>query len=169
MMDIAEFAMKMEMDGKAYYEKQAAIASSPELKKILLTLAEEEATHYRFFKMMKENPDGLTAARFTGSETLSRVKNIFEDMARQTDLAPFGNDALSAWKEARRVEEKSAAFYLDQAAAESDPGRKALLEQIAEEERNHIALIDGIMVFLKQPAAFADSAQFKNFLSLEGR
>ncbi|NMC42840.1 MAG: hypothetical protein GYA46_02890, partial [candidate division Zixibacteria bacterium] len=81
----------------------------------------------------------------------------------------FGNDALSAWKEARRVEEKSAAFYLDQVAAESDPGRKALLEQIAEEERNHIALIDGIMVFLKQPAAFADSAQFKNFLSLEGR
>jgi rubrerythrin len=139
------------------------------LKKILLTLAEEEGVHYRFFKMMKDNPNGLISTRFTGSETLSRVKNIFEDMARQTDLAPFGDDALSAWKEARRVEEKSAAFYHEQATSESDPGRKALLEQIAEEERNHIAMIDGIMMFLKQPAAFADSAQFKDFLSLEGR
>lgn len=168
-MDIADFAMKMELDGRAYYEKQAAQTSHPELKKILLTLAEEEEVHYRFFKTMKENPASLASTRLTGPETLNQVKNIFEEMARRTDPTPFGADALSAWAEARRVEEKSVAFYHEQATAETDPGRRALLEQIAEEERNHILMIDGIMIFLKQPAAFADSAQFKNFLSLEGR
>jgi hypothetical protein len=168
-MDIADFAMKMELDGKAYYEKQAAQTTNPELRKMLLTLAEEEGYHYRFFKMMKENPANLASARLSGADTLGQVKNIFEDMARLTDQTPFGDDVLSAWAEARRVEEKSAAFYHDQATAETDPGRSALLEQIAEEERNHILMIDGIMIFLKQPTAFADSAQFKNFLSLEGR
>lgn len=168
-MDIADFAMKMERDGKAYYEKQFSLTTDPELKKILLTLAEEEENHYRFFKTMKENPDALVAAKLTGVHTINQVKNIFEDMARQNDKAPFGADAVSAWKEARLIEEKSVAFYLKQAAIENDPARKALLEQIVEEERNHVLMIDGVLMFLKQPAAFADSAQFKNFLSLEGR
>ncbi|MDD4050455.1 MAG: ferritin family protein [candidate division Zixibacteria bacterium] len=168
-MDIADFAMKMERDGKAYYEKQASLTADPELKKILLTLAEEEENHYRFFRTMKENPDDLVDAKLTGPDTLKHVKNIFEEMARQSDKAAFGADAISAWKEARLIEEKSVAFYLKQAEVENDPTRKALLEQILEEERNHVLMIDGILIFLKQPAAFADSAQFKNFLSLEGR
>lgn len=168
-MDIADFAMKMELDGKAYYEKQATLTSNPELKKILLTLAEEEENHFRFFKTMKENPDDLAVAKLTGADTIDQVKNIFEEMARQGDKVAFGADAISAWKEARIIEEKSVAFYLKQVAAAGDPQRKALLERIVEEERNHVLMIDGIMIFLKQPAAFADSAQFKNFLSLEGR
>jgi len=168
-MDIADFAMKMELDGKAYYEKQATLTTNPELKQILLTLAEEEENHYRFFKTMKENPDDLAEAKLTGADTIDQVKNIFEEMARQGDKAAFGADAISAWKEARLIEEKSVAFYLKQVAAADDPQRKALLDRIVEEERNHVLMIDGILIFLKQPAAFADSAQFKNFLSLEGR
>jgi rubrerythrin len=168
-MDIADMAMKMERDGKAYYEKQASLTANPELKKILLTLAEEEENHYRFFKRMKENPDDLIDAKLTGARTVTQIKNVFEDMAGLGDKASFGTDVISAWKEARRIEEKSVDFYLQQAAAENDPARQALLEQIIEEERNHVLMIDGVLIFLKQPAAFADSAQFKNFLSLEGR
>ena len=44
-MDIFEFAMKMEMDGKKYYESKAALTKEKSLKKILLTLAEEEQHH----------------------------------------------------------------------------------------------------------------------------
>ena len=36
-MDIIEFAMNMEKDGKIFYEKHAAAATEPELKQILQT------------------------------------------------------------------------------------------------------------------------------------
>ena len=49
-MEILDYAMKMELDGKAFYEKSAAQTSVPELKNILLQLAEEELKHFHFFR-----------------------------------------------------------------------------------------------------------------------
>ncbi|MBN2226862.1 MAG: ferritin family protein [candidate division Zixibacteria bacterium] len=169
-MDIIEFAMKMETDGKAFYEKQATLTSDPELKKILLELAEEEGRHYEYFRRLKDNPNDLSGGEaLAGSETLANVRNIFEVLAQKTDQKPFGNDVVSAWREARTTEEKSEAFYKEKAGQESNPNKKKLLLRIAKEENNHKQMIDGVLMFLRQPADFAQSAQFRNFQSLEGR
>ncbi len=169
-MDIIEFAMKMETDGKAFYEKQAEQTSDAELKKILLELAEEEGRHYEYFRRLKDDPDDLSGGEaLTGSQTLVNVKNLFEVLAQKTDQKPFGDDVVSAWREARTTEEKSEAFYKEKAELEPDPKKKKLLLKIAKEENNHMQMIDGVLMFLRQPSDFAQSAQFKNFLSLEGR
>jgi len=168
-MDIIEFAMKMETDGKAFYEKQAGLTSDPELKKILIQLAEEEGRHYEFFRRLKDNPNDISGGEaLMGSQTLADVKNIFEELAQKTDQKPFGDDVISAWREALTTEEKSEAFYKEKAEVEPDPKKKDLLLQIAKEENNHMQMIDGVLMFLKQPSDFAESAQFKNFRSLEG-
>ena len=157
------------MDGKTFYEKQAAAEDNPELKKILLTLAEEEQRHYEFFKRLQDNPSDMSGVNLLdGSKTLNTVKNIFQDLAAQTDRAPFGADIISTWTEALRIEEKAEKFYKEKAGEENDPARKELLLKIAEEEYNHVKMIDGVLMFLKQPADFAQSAEFMNFRSLEG-
>jgi len=169
-MDIFEFALKMEADGKAYYEKQAALIDNPELKNILLNLAEEEKHHIEIFKRLRDNPDDVSGGELlSGEKTLKNVRNIFEQMAQANDNKPFGDDSITVWKTALQNEIKAEAFYREKAALENDPKRKALLERIADEEENHKQMIDGVIMFLKQPQAFAESAQYKDFQSVEGR
>lgn len=168
-MDIFEFAMKMERDGQAFYEKQAAAASYPELKEVLSTLAEEEKNHYEYFKKLKDNPDEFKAQSVpTGSKALTRVCNIFEEMSNKKDAPPFGDDIKSVWVEALRIEEQAERFYKDKADEESDPVKKELLLKVAAVEYTHIQMIDGVLMYLKDPGSFADSAEFKNFRSIEG-
>lgn len=169
-MDIIDFALKMESDGKAFYERQAAAETDPELKQILETLAEEEERHYRFFQTFKDNPNLPPSADTFGSPgAVDRVKNIFEEMSQQTETRKFGDKAASVWKEALRIEERAVNFYKTHAEEESDRDRKRLLERLAEEETKHVHMIDGVLMYLKDPATFSESSQFKNFQSLEGR
>ncbi len=169
-MDIIEFALKMESDGKAFYEKQAAAETDPELKQILETLAEEEERHYRFFLTFKDSPDQPPSADTFGNPgAVDRVKNIFEVMSQQDKARKFGDKAVSVWKEALRIEERAVSFYKSRADEESDPGRKRLLARLAEEETKHVHMIDSVLMYLKDPSTFAESAQFRNFQSLEGR
>jgi len=168
-MDIIKFALKMELDGKAFYEKHAAKTDDPDLKKILEMLAEEEDRHFKFFQKLKDNPTDLTAGDIlAGSTTLKEVQNVFEVMSQNDDKEAYGNDVISVWTEALRTEEKAVQLYTEQAEKESNPGRRALLERIADEERTHVQMIDGVLFYIKHPQGFADSAQFKNFRSLEG-
>ena len=167
-MDIYEFAMKMELDGQGFYEKQAATTKDKQLKEILLSLAEEEKNHYQIFKRLRDNQVTSIRELATGNDTLNKVKNIFVEMSQTPGGTSFGEDAVAAWTEALHIEEKSVAFYTEKAQAETDTEKKNILEKIAEEERTHIHMIDGVLTFLKFPDAFAESAQFKNFQSLEG-
>jgi len=168
-MEVLEFAMKMELDGKAYYEKHARNSSDKDLKRIFLLLAEEEEKHYKFFKSMKDG-NAVQAAELikSSSSNLKKVQNIFVEMSESKEEKTFGQDEQTAWEKALEIEERAEGFYREKANEEKDSEQKKLLDMIADEERNHVHMIDTILTYLKFPEAFADSAQFKNFQSLEG-
>ena len=169
-MNILDFAMKMEMDGKRFYQNAAAKESNRGLKEILTMLADEEQNHYEFFAKMKGNE--LEAAGDllnSNSDTLRKTSNLFQELSKTGAAETFGDDTLSVWTEALHIEEKAEKFYRDKASEESDPQRRELLNRIADEERNHVMMIDGVLTYLKFPEEFAQSAQFKDFQSLEGR
>ena len=169
-MDIIEYALQMELDGKAFYERNAAATSDPELKELLTMLADEEDRHYRFFKRLKDGEFELAARELnTRAQTLNQARNIFEDLSQREAARPFGKDVVSAWKEALRIEEQAERFYREKADTERNAERKKLLNLIADEERSHVHMIDGILTYLKYPDTFAETAQFKNFMSWEGR
>lgn len=168
-MDIFEFAMKMEVDGKRYYEEQAAKTEQKELKEILRTLAEEEQRHFNFFKKMRDGETAKAAEEIrTNTSTLARIKNIFIELGADKSRKSFGEDQQAVWTEALRIEEKAESFYRDKSKKEKDESLKRLLILIAEEEQNHVHMISSVLTYLKFPDTFADSAQFKNFQSLEG-
>jgi rubrerythrin len=168
-MDVIEYAMKMEQDGMAFYKRHADATSDPDLKQIFMTLVDEEARHYQIFKRLKENPSEISGdISFSAPENVKTVKNLFEQMSQSTETKQFGEGAVTVWTEALRIEEKAHAFYKEKAEVETDVATKKLLLMIAEEETRHVHMIDAVLMYLKHPEAFAQSAQYKNFQSLEG-
>ncbi len=167
-MNILDFAMQMELDGKAFYEAGAAKMSEPELKQILLTLAQEEDKHYRFFKKLKSlgtEPARLELMQVTTSFSANR--NLFQQMADRKGK-PLGEDVRAVWTEALSIEEKSERLYREEASREKDAGKRRLLELVADEEKTHVYLIDNMLSYMKDPQTFIESTQFKSFMSWEG-
>jgi len=167
--NIFEFAMQMELDGKAFYENLAARTSDLELKKVLVMLAEEEQKHYNIFSKLRSG-EGAEALKkvSTHSDTLKAVKNIFVGLSNNAEHAEFTQDERSIWVEALKIEEKSETFYRESAEKEQDTSTRNLLTMVANEERNHIYLIDSVLTYMKFPDTFSDTSQFKDFQSLEG-
>ncbi|MCP4683990.1 MAG: ferritin family protein [bacterium] len=167
-MNIVEFAMQMERDGQLFYEKAAAAAPQPEMKEIFLYLAREEERHFAFFKSMHEG-DTQAAIKVLAGNSMAETKNVFVHLIEENGDTTFGDDARQAWAEALKIEEKAVKLYSEEAEKEKSPERKDLLQRIAEEERTHVYLIDNMLSFMSDPQTFADSQNYKNFKSWEGR
>lgn len=169
-MDIIKVAMQMELDGQAFYEKGAAATDNPELKKVLLTLAEEEQKHFQVFQQMAEgNLSEAAASLGEKSETPNVIKSVFQQMVDDGVESLGGDDVRALWEAASVIEEKTEAMYREAATNETDNERRVLLEKIADEEKSHIYLVDNMLSFVKDPSSFLASAQYKNFMSWEGR
>lgn len=158
-MNTFEFAMKMETDGKAFYEKHAALVKSPELKNILLELASDEDKHYRIFKAMSEGK----AVKYDESEAtsiLESVRNIFEQLNAADSEFTFPDDAKDIWVEARDIERKAEAFYLQKAEETDNASEKHILTRIAEEEHKHWVTMENVIGFLNHPTQWLEDGEW---------
>ncbi|MFH1688105.1 MAG: ferritin family protein [bacterium] len=158
-MNAFEFAMKMEMDGKTFYEEQAAKADLPELKNLLLELASDEQKHYNLFKGMAEGKV-VTYPEAQKTKIVASIKNIFETLKAQNPDFEFPGDAGRAWEEAREVEKKSEAFYRQKAEETADDGQKLVWHRIADEERKHWQSIENVIQFLSHPKTWLADAEW---------
>ncbi len=168
-MSILDYAMQMELDGQTYYEQSAQKMPRPELKQILMTLAEEEVKHYQFFKKLKEG--GTSVAQGVMDATPSaalQVKNVFRALVDNGQGTMYGDDVRAVWQKALEVEEKAERLYREEATKEIDPVRKQLLNRIADEEKTHVYLVDNMLSFLADPSGFTESANYRHFQSWEG-
>jgi rubrerythrin len=162
-MEIFEFAMKMEKDGEAYYEKMAKMTDNAVLKNILVDLAQDEVKHYNIFKRFKEGDLSSTVdLKGSASKVMDRAKNVFEQLAAKKTNFSFGNDVVAAWKEAQKIEKKSEDFYREKAADESNDKVKKTFLLIADEEHKHWTLIEHVLQFLNHPRQWIDDAEWNN-------
>jgi rubrerythrin len=160
-MNVFEFAMKMETDGRQFYLDHAEKASTPELKRILLELADDELKHYNLFKSMR---DGQVAEYKEAQRTtiLTTVKNVFEKMRSASKDYTFPSDAKKTWEEAREVEKKAEAFYRDKVKEVSSANEKNVLTKIADEEHRHWVTMEQVIQFLDRPKNFLADAEWSN-------
>ena len=75
-MNVFDFAMQMEIDGKAHYEKLAAGTSIAGLQNIFLMLAADEQKHYEVVQAMKVGHYGA----ISGSTALMRQRTCFRGL-----------------------------------------------------------------------------------------
>ena len=162
-MEIFDYAMKMEKDGQAFYEKMAGQAGNAALKNILLDLASDEVKHYEIFKKFKAGD--LSAAKGmkeASSATLDKAKNVFQKLAEQKGKMNFPEDINAAWKKAQDIEKMSEDFYREKGAAEKNEQIKKTILLIADEEHKHWALIEHVLQFLDRPKQWLENAEWNH-------
>jgi len=162
-MDIFDFAMQMEKDGQAYYEKMAEQAENQVLKSILMNLAQDEVKHYNIFKKFKEGDlSGIDDMESSTMETLRNAKNVFQKLSASKPDMTFPADIVGAWKEAQEIEKKSEDFYRMKAEEVDNEGVKKTVLRIADEEHKHWVLIENVLEFLDRPNHWLEDAEWNH-------
>ena len=160
-MEVFEFAMKMEQDGKKYYLNQAEKTDLPELKNILFQLADDEEKHYLLFKAMHDGKE-VKFDDATETSILSSVKNVFQVLKEQNANFDFNSDIVTVWRDAQEVEKKSEDFYRQKADETENPEYKKIWNRIADEEHRHWVTIENVIHFLQKPDQWLEDAEWSN-------
>jgi rubrerythrin len=161
-MNIFEYAMQMELDGKAYYEKLAAETPSVGLKTIFTNLAADEQKHFETFKALKGGLSALVAE----SKTLENNKNVFERLVAGKETPVTLEKSLDGYRHGMENEKDSANFYEDAAKKEGNPEIAKLLLRIAAEEWDHYRILENLYQFTLAPENFLAWGEFSNLKEL---
>lgn len=146
-MNIFDFAIKMEDDGEAFYQKLSEQSHDPRLKKIFLRLSQDEQKHKDVFLGLKVADKGVMMPSTT---ILDDAKTIFDSFVLSGESFIPKTD-LGAYKLALDMETKSSKFYGEAAVNEKDTETKKLLLKIAEEEHKHYMILENLYDFAFAP------------------
>ena len=158
-MNVFDFAIKMELDGRRFYEKLALGTELAGLRNIFLQLAADEQKHHELLLALK-GQTGATAME--NSTALEQARNVFEDLlARKETLGPVKGD-LEAYHHAMGLEADSFRLYEEAAEKEKDRSVRELLLRIAGEEHKHFNILRNIHDFISAPSQFLAWGEFSN-------
>jgi rubrerythrin len=161
-MNLFEFALKMELDGKAYYEKLALETSDVGLKAIFLNLAADELKHYDTVKKMWEGVPAVMA----DSTALETSKNLFQDLMSDKSIVVSMKKSIDGYQHARKIEADSVRFYEKMAKQENNTESKQLLIKIANEEKKHYNIMENLYDYTLAPQNFLAWGEFSNLKEL---
>ncbi len=160
-MNIFEFAMKMEEDGRAYYLEHAEKAENPALKRVLNEMANDELKHYKIFEAMRnqETAEYLESNKTTIIDT---VKSIFEELKEINKDYTAEADFRKVWEVALETEKKAEIFYREKIDEVDGENNKMILKKIADEEHNHWVVIENVLQFLDKPKRWLEDAEWND-------
>lgn len=161
-MNLFEFAMKMEMDGKAYYEKLAAESAVIGLKTIFTRLAADEQKHCDTIEAIKAGVAGTMA----DTTVLEEAKNLFESLMGDKTIAGGLRKDLDGYRHAMKIEADSVRLYEDMAKKENNPETAQLILKIANEEKKHYNIMENLYDFVLAPQNFLAWGEFSNLREL---
>ena len=161
-MNVFDFAMKIELQGKAYYETLAGSAGLPGLKTIFTELAADEQKHYDVLRGLKEgNTWGMV-----DSHALEHARSVFSELLTERDVLGGLHEDLDAYRMALKVEAESVKLYEDMAKKEENPATVQLLLTIANEEKKHYNIVENICDFVMRPKYYLAWREFSNLNEL---
>ncbi|ACM20332.1 ferritin-like domain protein [Geotalea daltonii FRC-32] len=161
-MDLYQFAMKMEVDGKAFYEKMAAETPHRGLKSVFSMLAADEQKHYDTIVAMREGG----AVTMADTTVLENTRNVFEGIRAEKTLAEGLRKEHDAFQYAMKIEADSVRLYEDMAKKENDAAIIALLQKIADEEKKHYNIVENLYDYTLRPEYFLEWREFSNLKPL---
>ncbi|MBC8555809.1 MAG: ferritin family protein [Candidatus Brocadiales bacterium] len=155
-MNVFDYAMQMEKDGEKYYRELANSTVNSGLKTVLTFLADEEVIHFNIFQNMKDGK-GMS---LPFSNLLTNVKNVFIEMREKGDNYDFDAKQVEYYKKALETENKSEAFYRESADETTAIHERKLLNAIADEEKRHAGVLEGIIDFIQEPETWLENAEW---------
>ena len=96
----------------------------------------------------------------TETEILDSARNIFQRVRDFGEDFDAEADQVKLYEQALELEYKSRAFYLDRADQVKLPRQKELFKILAEEEAQHITLLENLSEFAARPQHWLENAEF---------
>jgi len=158
-MNVYEYAMKVEKDGEAYYRDLANKTNDDGLKSILTMLADKEVKHYVVFDKMNKKQIIPTQPHV---DVFASAITMFQKMRDENKTATFSEDQVDFYKSAMLSEENSYKFYIEKALMLEDEEQKAVFMRIAEEERQHMVLLENLVEYISFPERWLENAEFNH-------
>ena len=155
-MDIFDFALQMEKDGKRFYQDAAARCGDKGLQAVFNLLADAEQEHYDLVKSMKRGTPPTT----TLTDVLDGVKNLFRQMAERDHTLDPKATQMGLYKQGLEIERRSKAFYEEKAAEVKGKNQAALLRALAVEEQRHADVLENIIEFVSGPRQYLETAEW---------
>lgn len=161
-MDVFEYAMKMELDGEAFYRENLSRVSDENVARFIDRLAKEERKHYETVKQFKAGAGTPPKSEFAGA-----AKNIFERMkAEGQSFADADTGTMDVLRGGLEIEDKSVKFYASELEKDPDSPNAPVLRFLKKEEDRHYSTIAAIIEFYEKPETWNEQAEF-NYLDEE--
>jgi len=166
--EVLQLAVRMEEEGKEFYQKASQKSSNRLAKELFQQLASEEDVHLKNFEEMYEAfkrgqnwPDVEPP-----SEKGKKLKSLFAEATKALgSKIKVAESELEAIKIAMDMETKSYNFYHSRSEQNTLPVKKRFYGALAAEEReHHLALLDSYE-YLSDPAGWFTK---KEHWSLDG-
>jgi rubrerythrin len=157
-MNVFDFAMRLEEESRASYERLAESAESDELKSIFSLLADSEREHHEHLTILKTTTDPKVADAVTLDRAGSYIHELVGEIASKDVLS---NDS-DGYRHALRQEEISISLYEKLADREPNGAAASLLRIMAAEERHHLEMIENIYDFVETPRTYLEWGEFSN-------
>lgn len=142
--DLLEIAVKMEKNGEAVYTDSVDQMPSTELKEMVVWMAEEEASHAKWFSSMKNR----LKLQINESELKEMVPRVLQDMMgdKTLSLEEIDFSRISSTKQLLTTfigfEKDTIEFYEVLKMFIDDKTVIQGLDQIIEEEKNHVHTLE---------------------------
>ncbi len=142
-----DIASQLELDGKAYYLRQAARTTDDKIKQVFEALAQDEERHYRVVQDMKKGQPSQS----DDTNAVDVVKRVFAEKPQKTDELMAEITVLDAYEEAINLEQQSVDLYEGLAEEAVGPEQKALFARLVDEEKSHKTILWKLMELIQRP------------------
>lgn len=145
-MDIFKFAMKMEQEGKKYYEVLVEKTNNQGLKNIFMMLAKDEDNHCKIVENLKEKYNNIVK-----SESLKKANTIFTEMLKSDENYTEDISQIEAYKHACHLEDESIRLYEQEFNKATTEKEKEVFKMLIQEEKKHKLILENVIEFVSQP------------------
>jgi rubrerythrin len=154
-------AIKLEIDGQAFFNHASGATHNELGKKMFVRLAQEEVKHLdtfsRLFSAVIGSEDWKKQVK---REELKGPSAVIQELAQRMKRAE-GQSEIEALRIGMELEQKAVDFFTKSAGTMDDPEAKQIFEKIADEERFHYDLLQAQHDSVTGSGFWLDSSEFQ--------
>lgn len=154
-------AIKLEINGKAFFNRAAELTKNELGKKMFLRLASEEVKHLetfsRLFSSIMKTDDWKKELE---QEELKGTSDVIEELSSRMERAE-GKSEIEALRIGMELEQKAIDFFRSCCEGTEDPVAQEIFKKIADEEKFHYDLLQAQYDSVTGSGFWLDSAEFK--------
>ena len=158
--EIFDIAVQIERNGEKFYRQAATTTEDPDLRQLLVWLADAETEHGETFLEIKDTLSNRDEDHWLKEMNRTLLQNAVENHALSLDDIDFRSlpDREALIRVALELEEDSISFYEILGSFVEDSETLQHLQQIIVEERKHISLLKNKQLSFQPVTVGADDS-----------